>query len=293
MTVSDRKYGFIEPSSGIQHLDATDIQKQLGIQIYSGHRANLAAYRGKNAHFDRIAERAARFDVGYEDQCSAAYYWDLFNCIFAFREKLTKVVDLGVYMGGSSVILAGCAHEFNFQIDLIDIDDKYLHFGHERVRRTYPEQADNVRLYGGDLPTYVRDVLCKEQGSCILLHHDASHEFGQVVRDLSSLFYVKDQIHSVAIQDTNLRGQPDFSNAGRFVDAAAYAVFGFNMKYVPIGTTFGENDTLMTMPNRFQGNYVLPGMPEGWFIPLEHNTFKYPHALAPPPLDAFINPTQR
>lgn len=65
------------------------------------------------------------------------------------------------------------------------------------------------------------------------------------------------------------------------------------MKYVPIGTTFGENDTLMTMPNQFQGNYVLPGMPEGWFIPVEHNTFKYPHALAPPPLDAFINPSQR
>jgi cephalosporin hydroxylase len=293
MTVSDQRYGFIEAAPDLEHLDKTKLHEELGIQIYSGHRANLAAFRGRNAHFDRIIERTSSFDVGYEDQCSPAYYWDLFSCIFAFREKLTRVIDLGVYMGGSSVVLAGCAHEFNLQIDLIDLGSKYLHFGHERIRRTYPEVADKVRLYNGDLPTYVRDVISKEHGGCILVHHDASHDFGQVVRDLSSLFYVKDQIHSIAIQDTNLRGQPDFAYPGRFVDAAAYAVFGFKMKYVPIGTTFSEDDKLMTMPNQFGGNYFLPGVPEGWFIPLEHNTFKYPHALAPPPLDAFINPMQR
>lgn len=292
MTTSDHKYGFIQADPALAHLDTNELHQKLDIPISSGHRANFSAYHDKNVYFNRIVERIAKFEAGYEDQCSPAYYWDLFNCIFQFRDKLTRVIDLGVFMGGSSVILAGCAEEFGLQLDLIDIGSRYLNFGYERIRRTYPEQAAKIRLYNGDLPTYVRDVIRPEQGARILVHHDASHDFAQVVRDFSSLFYVKDQIHSIAIQDTNLRGQPDYANAGRFVDAAAYAVFGFKMNYAPIGTTYTENDTWMTMPNKFQGNYVLVGAPEGWFIPLEYNTFKYPHATAPPPLEAFLNPTQ-
>jgi len=293
MTATNLKHGFIQADPELQHLDATTLHKKLDIPIMSGHRANFAGYRFHNEHFDKIVERTARFQVGYEDQCSATFYWDLFNATYAFRDKLTRVIDLGVFMGGSSVILAGCAHEFNLQIDLIDIGSKYLHFGHERIRRIYPELADKVRLYNGDLPTYVRDVILQEQGGCILVHHDGAHDFSQVVRDFCSLSYVKDQIHSVAIQDTNLRGQPHYPHAGRFVDAAVYAIFGFDMKFAPMGATFTADDTLMTTPNQYGGNYFLPDMPEGWFVPLGQNTFRYPHPTMPPPLEAFIDPAQR
>jgi cephalosporin hydroxylase len=293
MTATHQKHGFIQADPELQHLEAAALHKKLEISIMSGHRANFAGFRGHNEHFDRIVERTARFDVGYEDQCSPTFYWDLFNSVYAFRDKLTRVIDLGVFMGGSSVILAGCAHEFNLQIDLIDIGSKYLHFGHERIRRIYPEMAEKVRLYNGDLPTYVRDVLLHEQGGCILVHHDGAHDFSQVIRDFCSLSYVKDQIHSVAIQDTNLRGQPDYSGAGRFVDAAVYAIFGFDMKFATMGTTFTADNKLMTTPNQYGGNYFLPDMPEGWFVPLSQNTFRYPHPTMPPPLEAFIDPAQR
>jgi hypothetical protein len=293
MTATDQKHGVIQADPELQHLEAAALRKKLEISIMSGHRANFAGFRGHNEHFDRIVERTARFDVGYEDQCSPTFYCDPFNCIYAFRDKLTRVIDLSVFMGGSSVILAGCAHEFDLQIDLIDIGSKYLHFGHERIRRICPELTDKVRLYNGDLPTYVRDVILREQGGCILVYHDGAHDFSQVVRDFCSLFYVKDQIHSVAIQDTNLRGQPHYPYAGRFVDAAVYAIFGFDMKFAPMGTTFTADNKLMTTPNQYGGNYFVPDVPEGWFVPLDQNTFRYPHATMPPPLEAFIDPAQR
>jgi hypothetical protein len=34
-------------------------------------------------------------------------------------------------------------------------------------------------------------------------------------------------------------------------------------------------------------------VPEGWFVPLGQNTFRYPHPTMPPPLEAFIDPAQR
>ncbi len=107
-----------------------------------------------------------------------------------------------------------------------------------------------------------------------MLHHDGAHDFNQVVRDLGVLFYVKDKLHSIAIQDTHLRGLPHFYN---FVDAAIYAIFGFNVNYLPLGAMYSEYDALMTNPNEYQGNYFIPGQAEGMYIPVSENKFSYPH----------------
>lgn len=112
----------------------------------------------------------------------------------------------------------------------------------------------------------------KEEGGNVIIHHDGAHDFGQVIRDLGSLFYIKDKLHSLLIQDTHLRGVPEYFN---FVDAAVYSIFGRDVTYAPLGTVY--NDGPVCEPNRWQGNYFMPGEPEGMYIPLAHNKFYYPH----------------
>jgi len=267
-------YGFIEPRAALAEVPTEELHQRLGIPIHSGHRAAFQQFRGMNAVFDDIATRASTFEAGYEDQCTAQYYFDLFDCLRSSFGEINRVIEVGVFMGGASVILAGCGEKLDLDLDLIDVNDVFLQFSYERIRRTFPEQTRRVRLFHGDLPTYVHDVLLAEPAARATVQHDGAHDFDQVVRDLSSLYYAGQRVHSLAIQDTHLRGLPNNMN---FVDAAVCAVFGFDAVFTGMGTKFSEHDLVMTSPNRFQGNYFLPGRPEGMYLAMRNNKFHYPH----------------
>ena len=184
------------------------------------------------------------------------------------------MIEVGVYMGGASGMIAGCAERFDFDVDLLDISAASLQFAHERIRRAFPEVAERVRLFHGDVPSYVRQVMLEEGGGRSLLHHDGAHDFNQVVADLTALSFVRGQLHSIIAQDTHLRGDLERMN---FVDLALTAVFGADFNYMPIGNVIDPGNQEMTSPNRFQGNYFLPGVPEGMVLPLHANRFHYPH----------------
>jgi len=280
MTTDSR---FLQPDPSLAELSMEELHQRLNIPIYSGHRADFFQFRGLSPAFDDIVARASAFNDGYEDQCSAQYYYDLFDCVQSADRAINRVVEVGVFMGGASVILAGCADITGLELDLVDITRPYLHFTHERIRRTFPDQAPRVRMFHGDLPTYVRDVLMQEPDVRALVQHDGAHIFNQVVCDLSALSFVRPQVYGLAIQDTHLRGVPPRFN---FVDAAVCAVFGFQVAFAPMGVRYKADNEVMMTPNRFQGNYFLPERPEGMFVPMEGNEFQYPHPSIP--LDAFL-----
>ena len=262
---------FIEPSPELHEVQ--QLAAHLGLQIYSGFRAPLEQFQGQNHVFDAIARRIAKTPIRCEDQCSAQHYADIFEVVRGHFGRINRVVEVGVFMGGASTLFAGCLVPMDLTLDLVDISREYLLFTYERIRRTFPEAATRVRLFHGDLPTYVHDVLSKEDGCSALLHHDGAHDFPQVVKDLSSLYYVRDRIRGLMAQDTHLRGRIEFCN---FVDAAIYAVFGFDVKCQPLGQRYAEGHPNLE-PNRYQGNYFLPNTAEGVFIPFAGNTFRYPH----------------
>lgn len=263
---------FIEPDRDLEQLQ--DPNQKLGIGIYSGHKAasHWEGLRGSNRIFDQLTDRLDALDIPYEDQCSARYYYDLVTVLRDFNGEFNRVVEVGVYMGGSSVMFAGCAGRFDYDLDLVDIDANNLRFAYERIRRTTPEATARVRLFHGDLPSYVRKVLMQEAPRCVV-HHDGAHDFNQVVKDLASLSYVADKLHAVIAQDTHLRGTIEHMN---FVDMALYAVFGLDLSYAPIGEVYQEHDS-RTTPNPYQGNYFRPGVPEGFVLPMSMNRFHYPH----------------
>ncbi len=265
---------FIAPDAALANLAEPHLK--LGVPIHSGYQAlsEVARLVGRNRIFDAVAELLGTVDMPYEDQCSIDYYFDLVRVLRDLNGEYDRVVEVGVYMGGASGVIAGCAEQFNFDIDLVDISAANLQFAHERIRRAFPDVAERVRLFHGDLPAYVRKVMMNEQTGRSILHHDGAHDFNQVVTDLTALSFVRDQIHSVIAQDTHLRGNLDHMN---FVDLALNAVFGPDFNYMPIGKVYGRDNREMTSPNRFQGNYFLPGVSEGMVLPLHANRFHYPH----------------
>ncbi|MEN2710411.1 CmcI family methyltransferase [Sphingomonas sp. NPDC092331] len=266
---------FIAPDEALH--DLPDPAAALGIEILSGYQAchDMHPQLGQNRIFDRIAGTVGALSLACEDQCSPQYYYDIVRTLRDYHGQFDRVVEVGVFMGGSTAYLAGCIEAFDFDLDLVDISAEYLRFAHERVRRMFPDAARRIRLFHGDVPAYVRHVMLEERGRRNIVHHDGDHNFEQVVKDLSALSFVREDLVALIAQDTHLRGTPRFMN---FVDMALYAVFGTELNYAPIGAAYhGENE--MTQPNRYQGNYFMPGVAEGVVLPMAANRFLYPHPL--------------
>jgi hypothetical protein len=265
--------GFIEPDRTLE--DLSDPAERLGIRIFSGYKSAGQGehFRGQNRIFDRIIDRQRQSNLRYEDQCSAQYYFDLVRSLRDFNGQFTRVAEVGVFMGGSSIYLAGCMDPFDFDLDMIDLNASYLRFAYERVRRHYPEAAKRIRLFHGDLPAYVRHVMLGEIANSYIVHHDGAHSFDLVVKDMASLYYVRENLTAVIAQDTHLRGTIKHMN---FVDLALYAVFGTDLNYAPIGMVHNAGSPL-TAPNQYQGNYFMAGAAEGLVLPMSMNKFRYPH----------------
>lgn len=280
---ADELGGFIDPDHRLA--DCDDIAAALGKTVLSGYRAIREAPRlaGQSRIFDAIMAEAAAFSMPYEDQCSAQYYFDLVRTLRDFNGEFDRVVEVGVFLGGSSTILASAMDHFGFALDLVDIDAGNLRFAHERARRVNPEAAARIRLFHGDLPAYVRAVMIPEPGRFIV-HHDGDHDFAQVVRDMAALSFAQNRLVAIIAQDTHLRGSPRYMN---FVDMALYAVFGLDMKYAPIGSVYDAADG-RTAPDAYYGNYFMPGAPEGFVLPMAMNRFRYPHPAQP--MEDFLPP---
>lgn len=271
---------FLEPDPELHGV--ADLARHLNVTLYSGQRAALGTFRGANRILDHIVEGLAAVSLACEDQCSARYYVDAFECVRAHFGRVSRIVEVGVYTGGASTMFAGCSGPMDLELDLVDVNPRFLRFTHERIRRTFPEAAGRVRLFLGDLPTYVQQVLLGDPAAMALVHHDGSHHFEQVVKDLSALSFVRDRVRGLMIQDTHLRGRIDLAS---FVDAAVYAVFGFDVHCKPLGMRYPPGHPNLE-PNAYQGNYFLADTAEGMFVPFEGNEFKYPHPSMK--LEAFL-----
>lgn len=274
-SLKDPQWGnFIEPDKELEtYSDPNDKYK---LARGSTYRPDFSSFAANFPDFHNVTKRidAQREKFTFEDQCSAKYYLDLFNLMQILRStRINHVVDVGVFMGGSASIIAACIENTTIQLDLVDFGSEYLRISYERIRRLFPDVAKRTRLFLGDLPTYTHKVLIHENDKHSLVHHDASHNFNEVVRDLAALSFVKNKVEGLIIQDTHLRG----GNIGTafFVDAALYAVFGAQMPYFDMGVKL--NAATEPSFNQSFGIYFIDNQPEGMYIPFDKVTFRYPH----------------
>jgi len=274
-SISETDWGtFIAPEEKFHSYD--NPYEIADIPIFSGYKAEFAPLRFRNALFDSVTEKiiSQRNTITFEDQCSAKYYFDIFNVSQEVLPKINRIAEVGVYTGGASCIIAGCIEDTDTELDLIDVNKNFLRYSYERIRRLFPKAAARTRLFFGDLPTYVKKVMLDEQQRRYLIHHDASHTFNVVVRDLAALSFVKDSIYGLMIQDTHLRGGN--INSFLFVDAALFAVFGDNMRYIELGVKFPQVTDPAFHYNE-EGTYFNSNQAEGMFIPFAQIQFRYPH----------------
>jgi hypothetical protein len=274
--VTSNTFGsFIQPDRSLESL--VDPNENLGCVVQSGFRAMNqapgAGLLGRSRIFDAIWKRWCETPLECEDQCSAQYYYDLVAALRDFNGEFSHVVEVGCYMGGATSILAGCMDSFDFTLDIVDISTECLRYSYERARRMYPQAADRIRIFHGDLPSYVREVMLAEPREGTIVHHDGAHDFNQVVKDMASLSFVREQLYAIIAQDTHLRGTVHHMT---FVDMALYAVFGLDLNYCPIGARY-EDDSDVTRPNIYQGHYFVAGQAEGVVLPMAVNEFHYPH----------------
>lgn len=228
----------------------------------------------ENKIWNEINKRIIEYKFPVSDLCSEKHYFDVFEFLRSNNGLIDRVAECGTFQGGLSVLLAGCALAFDFKLDLIEINTEFLEQTYHRIRLTFPEALDRVNLFHGEIPNYVQHAQQNKDFNNIVIHHDGSHAFPTVFRDLASLYYIKDKVHALLIQDTHMRHTDP--NQLNFVDAAVNTVFGFDPYYQPIGMTHQET----TQPSN-EGIYFLGGRSEGMLIPIAMNQFFYPHPNQP------------
>lgn len=208
--------------------------------------------------------------IPYVHQCTYQYYADLIRYLAKQRGEIKHLCEVGVFLGGASVLLAQAAVDFDLTLDLIDLNPNYLGYTYELILRYIPEAADRVRAFHGDFPTYVESGHLPRQEKGVFIQFDASHEFRFVLKDMVALRSAKEFIKSFAIQDTNLRSKDPENEI--FVDLAVYAMFGFDVRYRPIGYTWSRD---IWIGSDWQ-LYLAKDRPEGFLIELAENRFGYP-----------------
>ncbi len=231
--------------------------------------------RGRSAFFDKYLSALDGTFVPHAEQCSGQYYLDLMDYIEKNRGVIKHVCEVGVFLGGASQFLIQAAEDFDFTLDLIDVNPHYLGFAYERLLAIFPTLARRVRIFHGDFPSYVKSSGAPGHPSGVFVQFDGSHEFPIVVKDLVALNDGRGRFKSFAIQDTHLRSSNPDNEV--FVDMAVYAVFGKDVKCRPIGIRIGENDVII--PNNDWEIYFKRSAPEGFLIELNENPFDYPRSL--------------
>jgi hypothetical protein len=243
--------------------------------MQSAHTHRYASVLGQNDIFDEFAIAMNQGKMRAEDQCSEQWYYDIFMHFLKHFGQTRHVVELGCFTGGSTRWLYVASRLFNFTIDIVDAKPDHLAAARARVIDACGEIGPGVRFFHGDLCTYVDQVARHERRPATTIHHDGPHTFHECMVDFASLYFIRDTLLHLIIQDTNLRStQIDLYS---FVDMAAYAVFGKNHPFQPIGKQYQVDAPVWEAQIYFDENE-----PEGKIIPMREVAFRYPHPNVTP-----------
>lgn len=196
----------------------------------------------------------------------------LVNNILMHKNHQQRIVEIGPQFGDLSCQLAGLLNHCNVTLDLVDIDKENLYYAYKNISAVFPEVLPRVRLFYGDLPIYIKNVI-NQTNDLNNLFYQGSYNFNDVIRDLGSTYFAKDKIAGIFISNTHLRNTN--MNYYPFIDAAIYALFGMDVKFFKLGEEKYEETALQQ--DVMHATYLSRNRVDGMYIPLSHNQFRYPH----------------
>jgi SAM-dependent methyltransferase len=249
---------------------APDAIETVGKLLQSAHTHRYHSVIGQNSVFDEYAGIMAMSTMRAEDQCTEQWYYDIFNHFLTHFGQTRHVVEVGCFTGGSTRWLYVASRLFNFTLDIVDANADNLAYARERLIDAFGEIGAGVRFYHGDLCSYVDQVARHEMRAGTSIHHDGPHTFHECLQDFASLYFIRETLLHLIIQDTNLRSTK--IDLYSFVDMAAYAVFGVNHPSRPIGKSLKVDAPVWSAQIYFEDTE-----PEGKIIPMRDMLFRYPH----------------
>lgn len=203
---------------------------------------------------------------------STKYYFDCYSVIMEHKGVVNKIVEVGPHFGDLSGLLAGMLEHLEATLDLVDMNPIYLFKTYEQIKKLFPEAASKVKLFFGDLPSYIKNV-AGTSTQIHLIHYQGSYNFNDVVRDIGATYFARQKIVGTIIHNTHLRTTD--MNYYAFVDVALYALFGLNVQFLKLGEQEDVKSELyfLSQPSIYFAHPSIDGM----YLPYAVNHFRYPH----------------
>ncbi len=208
-----------------------------------------------------------------ESYISEKFLLDCFNTVSQYANNLQTLIGVELDASYLACIYAGLLNPLNVKLDLVDSDKNRLLNVYATILQYFPEATNKIRLFFGDLPTYAKKLMTTSMDKC-LVHYNGCYGFNDVIRNLGSLYYVKEKVHAIMAQNTHLRSMnlQDFA----FVDIALYALFGHQLQFSILGNILQEDEN---PESHGMETFCLKQHAEGLHVPFAHNQFRYPHPI--------------
>src|SRR6185312_3293185 len=142
---------FISPDQSIIHEFSSEYNHPQS--NHSPKIIDFTPYRKNNPLFDAIVDRIS-LDESAKNyyRCSAKYYADCFNLLTQHEKKINRIVEVGTGWGDLSCFFAGSLEAMDATLDLVDSNPEALLRTYVKIKKNFPEAAQKVRLFFGDLP---------------------------------------------------------------------------------------------------------------------------------------------
>lgn len=165
------------------------------------------------------------------------------------------VIELGCYMGGSSVFLAQACAIAGRELFIIDISQDFIDMTLDHIQRVVGKAP--VRAFHGTAEDFAESALGRGTLSPFLVFIDADHRYDAVRRDIQAMGSLERQPVYWAFHDYSLRGTVDH-RTDIAVDKAIHDEFGEISPIERIGLQTFE----ATAPN-YGGDYFAAAGSEG------------------------------
>lgn len=242
--------------------------------LFSCNKLDFTPYAEASPLFKSIIDNiyAHQFNLKNPYYNSAKYYADCFTVTAYYVGNVQRIVAVGADPASMIIVLAGLIQEHNVILDIVDIDQCALLSVYKQIMQIFPNMANKVRLFFGDLPIYIHRHLSNSSDQ-YLIHYQASTNFNDVIRDLGATYFQRNKIVGTMVYNTHLRSTRMHDYA--FTDVALYALFGHNIQFIKLGNVINDTSQSSTLSDTHY--YHSSQRVDGLYIPYSNNQFRYPH----------------
>ena len=197
---------------------------------------------------------------GFKGQTSNRFLADIANLVIAKTEAGEPLIEVGCFLGKSTVALAMLARRMGTTLFSIDVGRQHIDFT-ARMLAHYG-LGDYATFFHGDFPTFAARMIFPKKPALVLV--DGHHAYRYVRADIAALFALNDRPRYAAFHDYALRRVGPSSEDGPNVYGAIHDAFGPALAVTPAGIAGPQGPPKINDRN----NYLAPGVSEGVIIDL-------------------------